>query len=193
MRCKVVAEIKRLETKKDLTVVLDADDKLRIARLRGELQRLDALSKQTRAQWLRALSAHLMSMCQLGHAQRGNRKNPPPQRQRAGANPKFKRSGGPGGVHLRQLAEGQRLYCESKLCSSRANPKPASKGAKGKQSARGKRVRFACKCTECAKFEGVVMCFDCHSNEAKHKSAVDAVEKSAKKRHALKWWNPYTK
>ena len=197
LRRQVVAEIKKL---KDKPGVAADDDVLRIARLQAALERLDAVANQSRAQWLRALSTYLMSMCKMGHANRGKRKKSVPSAvaAEAVAKAKSKRSLVKD-FHLSSLAAGQRFCCECKECSNRVNPKPARKkvvkasagslvGKKANKSyGRGKKVGFACRCSVCSEVGGVVMCFECYSDRDKHASAFESAKNSAKRRPVFQW------
>lgn len=168
MRSKVVAEIKGLE-EAGAIAGQDTADGLLLVSLQGELERLDALAKQSRAQWLRALSTYLMTMCQLGHAKRGSRKQSSPKSGKRGVK----------SSHLVQLKGGQRFCCECRQCSAR---KPDAKGGP-----RGRKVNHACKCSACEEVGGVALCRECYEDKDKHVSAKQWAHASGKKRPAFKW------
>lgn len=130
--------------------------------LRQELVRLEALAKQTRCQWLRALSMELMSSCKWGRSEKGGKRT----RTTLSTPKKVSINGLLKTGRLVQLVSTQRLSCESRLCASRTTP------VRGREKRlRGRKVTTACLCKSCSEIGGVVMCKECYDDEERHLSA----------------------
>lgn len=129
--------------------------------LREELVRLEAIAKQTRRQWPRALSIKLMSACKWGRTEKeGKRTRPPLATPKKVSIDGLLKTG-----RLVQLVATQRLFCESRLCASRTTP------VRGREKhLRGRKVSTACLCKSCSEIGGVMMCKECYDKN-KHLSA----------------------
>lgn len=132
---------------------------LLLASLLEEQRNLKALQSKNRAQWMRALSMHLMSLCDKGCASKGGRR----ERAAPASAPTYLRMKRTRREHFKGI-EG-RKYCESPNCKGCAESK---EGAKRPRRAR---VATACFCTSCAKVGGVVMCLACHEDDERHSEA----------------------
>ncbi|CAM9197360.1 unnamed protein product [Pylaiella littoralis] len=170
---KLKAEIDRLEAggaaERDGTA-----DGLLVGQLKEESKAFEALTKQSRAQWMRALGVHLMSSSRLGNLVRGRRAlgNFGPIRtlkQRSADRTPLAR------------LDGQRFTCEAKNCSARLSTKP------NRKYTRGKKVGTACRCKVCKKVAngGVAMSHECYNTPAKRKSALESAQTTGRKRPEL--------
>lgn len=134
-------------------------ESLRLVALAKELKDLKALQRKTRAQWLRALSTHLMAHCNEGCATRGGRGKKRPDAPKFQMTPERRE-------HLQQVTV--RQECSSPECvGSRART------SEGPKRSRRSKVSTACFCASCTKLGGVVICEACHADDTNHKKAFD--------------------
>ncbi|CAN0040794.1 unnamed protein product [Pylaiella littoralis] len=173
VQSKLKAEIDRLEAggaaKRDGTA-----DGLLVGQLKEESKAFEALAKQSRAQWMRALSVHLMSSSRLGNLVRGRR-----ALRKFGPIRTLKQRSADRTPLARR--DGQRFTCEAKNCSARLSTKP------NRKYTRGKKVGTACRCKVCKKVAngGVAMSHECYNTPAKHKSALESAQTTGRKRLEL--------
>lgn len=145
-------------------------DGLNLAELQHLKIRLEALSKVKRVAWLRALSVYLMSACEEGNPRKGRRRQKvPTPTPTPGTMPSDNRP------RLETLAHSKRAQCESRKCTIRIKGEKASRGRRKTTEAtpRGSKVNTGCRCEDCKTVGGVVMCWNCHCDDAKHRSAFE--------------------
>lgn len=137
-----------------------------LAALQQELKDLKALHDQSRAEWQRALSRHLMSQSSHGNAARGGK------RARKSFIEKFKKT-----AERRSLLKvnATRRYCRSDTDKCKGSSNVSDKAPKRKRSARTSNVCF---CDSCSLVDGVVICEACHADDELHEAAYNKTAKS---------------